>query len=455
MLGRIDMDKLREECGIFGIFSIYEVPLGPELFTALNSLQHRGQDSAGIAISTGKEIVCHKKLGLCYELFNTLPIDKLQGISAIGHVRYSTYGVNCLDNAQPLVTKDTYPLALAYNGNLLNAQILKDDLLSQGINFETTSDSEVILKLLQNTDTDLEIAVKQVANKLKGGFAILIQSKDKLIAIRDANGIRPLCLGKYQGNYVVASESCAFQNIGAKFLRDINPGEIISINKEDLKSSYYTEKCKSNTCAFEYIYFSRSDSSLDNESIYRTRLLAGKELFNESPVDADIVIGVPDSGIPAAIGYSKASGIPYELGFIKNSYVGRTFIAPNPEIRKRDLSLKLNVITENIKNKKVAVIDDSIVRGTTSKKIVTLLREAGAKEVHFLVASPPIKYPCYLGINTGHGQNLIARDFNLKEINKILGTDSINYLSLQGLYKSLNKKCVCSGCFNGSFPVAL
>ncbi|OPJ57531.1 amidophosphoribosyltransferase [Clostridium oryzae] len=458
-MNKILSDKFKEECGVFGIFSSEEdnLDVASVSYFGLYALQHRGQESAGIVVSDGKELNGHKGMGLVPDVFNEDNLSKLKGNAAIGHVRYSTTGSSNINNAQPILSKYKLgPIAIAHNGNLVNADVIRELLENGGCMFQTSIDTEVILNLIaRNSGESIEKAVFNAVQAIKGSFAIVILTQDKLIGVRDPNGIRPLCIGKLNNSYVLASESCALDTIGADFVRDVNAGEIVIIDKDGIKSLNPTEKIGCATCAFEYIYFARPDSVIDGINVYESRVRAGKTLFEEHPVDADIVVGVPDSGLAAAVGYAEASGIPYGTGFIKNKYVGRTFIAPTQEIRERAVSIKLNVLKVNVKDKRVVLVEDSIVRGTTSRKLVEQLKNAGAKEVHFRVASPVVKYPCYFGIDIAYRKELIGANLSVEEIREQTGADSLGYISLEGLLKSFGKKHIfCLGCFNGVYPVA-
>lgn len=456
----LDDDKLKEECGVFGIYSNEEEEMDVASLTyyGLYALQHRGQESAGIVVANNNELNCYKNMGLVSEVFDAEKINKLKGTSAIGHVRYSTTGSSNIENAQPIVSNYKLgSIAIAHNGNLVNAGVIKELLEDGGCIFHTSIDSEVLLNLVaRGAKKGIENAVVDAIQAVKGSFAIVILTGDKLIGVRDPNGIRPLCIGKLKNSYILCSESCALDSIGADFVRDVNPGEIVIIDKDGLKSLTFAERTKCETCAFEYIYFARPDSVMDGINIYNARTLAGMQLYKECPVEADIVIGVPDSGIAAAVGFSKASGIPFDIGFIKNKYVGRTFIAPSQEIREKTVAVKLNPLKSNIEGKRVVLIDDSIVRGTTSRKLVELLRKNGAKEVHFRVSSPVVKYPCYFGIDTPYRKSLIGAQLDIEKINEEIGSDSLGYLSIEGLLQSLGKdKGFCLGCFNGIYPVSV
>jgi amidophosphoribosyltransferase len=457
MIFDLDADKFKDECGVFGIFSPDEIDAATLTYYGLYALQHRGQESAGIAVSDGSSVKCYKNMGLVSEVFDEDSLAQLKGNSAIGHVRYSTTGSSNVNNAQPLLSKFKLgSIAMAHNGNLVNADVIRELLEDSGYVFQTSSDTEVIISLIaRGAKKGIERAVFNAIQAIKGSFAIVMITEDKLIGVRDTNGIRPLCIGKLDNSYILCSESCALDTIGADFVRDVEPGEIVIIDKEGLKSLNYTEKTKCETCAFEYIYFARPDSIIDGINVYESRVSAGEQLFKECPVEADIIVGVPDSGIPAAVGFSKASGIPYDTGFIKNRYIGRTFITPNQEMRERAVSVKLNVMKSNVAGKRVVLIDDSIVRGTTSKKLVELLRKAGAKEVHFRISSPVVKHPCYFGINTSNRDELIGANCTIDQIRDEIGADSLGYISIEGLLECFgDKKGFCLGCFNGVYPVS-
>jgi amidophosphoribosyltransferase len=346
-------------------------------------------------------------------------------------------------------------IAIAHNGNLVNADVIRDLLEDGGCVFQTSIDSEVILGLIaRGVKRGIEKAAVDSIQAIKGSYAIVILTQDKLIGVRDPNGIRPLCIGKINNSYILSSESCALDSVGAEFVRDVEPGEIIIIDKDGIKSINFSEKIKCETCAFEYIYFARPDSNIDGINVYNSRVKTGKMLYEEAPAEADIVIGVPDSGIPAAVGYAQASGIPYGIGFIKNKYVGRTFITPSQEMRERAVSVKLNPLKVNVDGKRIVIVDDSIVRGTTSRRLVESLRAAGAKEVHFRVSSPVVKFPCYFGIDTPYRSELIGASFSLEEIRREIGADSLGYISIKGLLGALGEnKGFCLGCFNGIYPV--
>ena len=451
------MDKFKEECGVFGIYSHKLMNVTEITYLGLYALQHRGQESAGIAVSDGKDILCHKGMGLVCDVFNREELGKSNGLSAIGHVRYSTTGSSNIENAQPILSRCKLgSIAIAHNGNLVNADVVRELLEDGGVIFQTSNDSEVVLNLIaRGAKKGIERAVVDAIQAVKGSYAMVILTEEKLIGVRDPHGIRPLCIGKLDDNYVLCSESCAIDALGGEFIRDVKPGEIVIIDNDGLKSINFAEKTKCETCSFEYIYFARPDSTIDSINVYSSRVKAGIELYRENPVDADIVIGVPDSGIPAAIGFSSVSNIPYGVGLIKNKYVGRTFIEPSQELREKAVSVKLNALRVNIEGKRVVLIDDSIVRGTTSVKLVEMLRRAGATEVHLRIASPPVKFPCYFGIDTPYRNELIASSVDNEGIRQEIGADSLAYLSINGLLSSLNVEGgFCLGCFNGIYPIS-
>ena len=452
-----EIDKLKEECGVFGCYSNSPIDAAVVTYYGLYSLQHRGQESAGIAVNTGEGIKVQKGMGLVSEVFSKEKLDALKGSSAIGHVRYSTTGDSNVKNAQPLDAETKLgPLSISHNGNIVNADVLRDLLEDTGRLFQTSSDSEVILNLIARAyKKGLPEAVSDAANTIQGSYALIILSNDCMVGARDRNGIRPLCIGKLDDAWIFASESCALDTIGADFVRDIKPGEIVIADKDGLRSINNMERTSCQTCSFEYIYFARPDSVIDEIDVYEMRCRSGERLYDECPVEADIISGVPDSGIPAAVGYSKKSGIPYEMTLIKNKYVGRTFITPSHELRERAVNVKLNVMRNSVKGKRVVLIDDSIVRGTTSRKLVEMLKDAGASEVHLRVASPPVAYPCYFGIDTPYRSELLGSEGSVEAMNKTIGADSLGYLSRKGLLVSLGgEEDFCMGCFTGVYPVA-
>lgn len=452
-------DKFKEECGVFGIFGSKDINAAAITYYGLYALQHRGQESAGIVSCKDKKLTCHKAMGLVNDVFDENIINKLDGTSAIGHVRYSTTGASNPVNAQPLLSEFKLgSIAIAHNGNLVNADIIRELLEDGGSIFQTTIDSEVILNLIaKGAKKGIENAVVDAIQAVKGSYGIVILTSEALIGVRDPNAIRPLCIGKLNDSYIFCSESCALDAIGAEFVRDVKPGEIVIADDNGLRSIMFAEQTKCETCAFEYVYFARPDSVIDGIDVYTARVKCGEILAKESPVEADLVIGVPDSGLSAAVGYAKASGIPYGIGLIKNKYVGRTFIAPTQELREKAVAVKLNALKVNIDGKRVVIIDDSIVRGTTSKRLVDILRKAGAKEVHFRVSSPVVKDPCYFGIDTGYRSELIGARKSLEEIRESIGADSLAYLSIEGMTNALSggkRKGYCLGCFNGIYPVS-
>ena len=452
-------EGLHEECGVFGIFSDGTIPPAYACYNGLLALQHRGQESCGIAVTDDGVIDYHKNMGLVTEVFNNSILDSLPGQMGISHVRYSTAGGSVLENAQPLVMRYVKgTLAVAHNGNLTNAVEIRRELEQTGAIFQTTIDSEVICYVIARERLkchSVEEAVAAAMQKIKGAYSLLVMSPRKLIAARDPHGFRPLCIGKYNNSYVFASESAALDACGAEFVRDVEPGEIVVADGDGIRSIKpdFGEKKKS-LCIFEYIYFARSDSFIDGVSVYESRKQAGRILAREFPVEADMVIGVPESGIDAAIGYSEESGIPYEKAIVKNGYIGRTFIKPTQSDRMKSVRIKLNPIADMVRGKRVVMIDDSIVRGTTIDRIVTMLREAGAKEVHMRISSPPFMWPCYYGTDIPSRGELIACKHTIEEITKLSGADSLGYLPVECLSEMLNYKNVdfCDGCFTGKYP---
>lgn len=456
-------DKLKEECGVFGIYDFDGGNVASSIYYGLFALQHRGQESCGIAVSdtAGPKGVVQscKGMGLVNEVFTEETLENLKGDIGVGHVRYSTAGASSRENAQPLVLnyiKGT--LGLAHNGNLINAQQLREELAYDGAIFQTTIDSEVIAyhiaRARVRTKT-VEEAVLHAMKKMKGAYSLVVMSPRKLIGARDPFGFKPLCIGKRDNAYVITSETCALDTIGAEFVRDVLPGEIVTITKEGITSD--TSMClpreKEARCIFEYIYFARPDSRIDSVSVYQSRILAGRYLAMDSPVEADMVVGVPESGNAAALGYSLESGIPYGTAFVKNNYVGRTFIKPKQSSRESSVRIKLNVLTEAVKGKRIIMIDDSIVRGTTCHRIVGMLKEAGAKEVHMRVSSPPFLWPCYFGTDVPAREQLIAYKRSIEEIRQLVGADSLGYLGLERLEELTGGLKVCKGCFTGNYPM--
>lgn len=447
---------IHDKCGIFGIFGHHKAA---ELtYLGLYALQHRGQESAGIASANNGHLYLHKGMGQVSDVFAQKEnLTKLTGRIAIGHTRYSTTGASSLINIQPLIiTNRERHLAIAHNGNLTNSYELYNKLDSAGSIFQTTSDTEIILHLIARSKKRTRIQrICDALNTVEGAFSLLFLTEQSIIAARDARGFRPLSLGKYRNSYVVASETCAFDLIGAKYIRDVEPGEIVEITKDGLKSYFPMNPQKPAFCIFEYIYFSRPDSKIYGENVDKVRRRLGRQLAKEHPVDADIVISIPDSANTATLGFSEESGIPFELGLIRNHYVGRTFIDPQQNIRDLDVKVKFNPVRGVLEGKRVVVVDDSIVRGTTSKKLVKMLRSAGAKEVHFRVSSPPIISPCFFGIDMPTKQELIGANKSVKEIEKYLQADSLRYLSLKGMLSmpSLPNTTFCDSCFSGKYPM--
>ena len=452
-------DSIHEECGVFGVYLNKTADAAALTYQALYSLQHRGQESCGIVVNDDGVFTYHKALGLVGQVFDREELDKLgKGQISIGHVRYSTTGGNSAANAQPLVVRHIKgPMSLAHNGNLTNARELREQFELKGMIFHSTNDTEVISYTITEERLrapSIEEAVCKAMYRIKGAYSLLIMSPKKLIAARDPNGFRPLCLGRLDDGYVISSESCAFDSLGAQFIRDIKPGEIVIIDENGLRT--IEEHCgkRGSLCVFEYIYFARPDSVIDGAGVHEARLRAGGFLFEEHPVDADIVIGVPDSGLDAALGFSQASGIPYGIGFIKNRYIGRTFIQPTQAQRTNSVKLKLNAISSTVKGKRVVMIDDSIVRGTTSARIVGLLREAGAKEVHVRISCPPFISPCYFGTDIDSKDKLIACRMSVEEICSFIGADSLGYLSLENVKRLTGRdQGFCTACFDEKYPV--
>ena len=456
------MSKLKEECGVFGIYGNLEA--ANLTYLGLYSLQHRGQESAGIVTSDGKRLYSHREMGLVTDVFSEDVINKLPGKTAIGHVRYSTAGSSDNKNTQPIVvTFLNGELAIAHNGNLTNAKTLRSELENEGSIFQSTTDTEVIVHLISRSkEKKLLQKVVSALSDCNGAYSLLFLSPEMLIAARDPKGFRPLSLGILDGSYVVASESCAFELIGAKYERDVEPGEIIVINDKGIESHKPFPEVKASSCVFEFIYFARPDSFINNKNVYQIRKELGKQLARENPADADIVIAVPDSGVPAAMGYAEELNIPLEMGLLRSHYVGRTFIEPQQSIRDFGVKLKLHAVKEVIEGKRVVIIDDSIVRGTTSRKIVKMIREAGAKEIHMRISSPPMKFSCYYGIDTPSKGELIANTLNIDEINTYITSDSLGYLSIEGIHKSMKnygtlgeKENYCNACFTGNYPVEI
>lgn len=457
-------DTLHEECGVFGMYDFDGVDVASTIYYGLFALQHRGQESCGIAVSDTSgpmgKVLSYKGMGLVNEVFTPDHLEQMKGDIGVGHVRYSTAGSSTRENAQPLVlnyVKGT--LALAHNGNLINAPELRKELEYTGAIFQTTIDSEVIAYYIARerlNSQSAEEAVRRACQRLKGAYALVVASPRKLIGARDPYGFKPLCIGKRDNSYIITSETCALDTIGATFVRDVLPGEVVTISPEKGIESDMTmalPKEQEARCIFEYIYFARPDSHIDGVSVYASRIKAGRFLAQDSPVEADLVTGVPESGNAAALGYSLESGIPYGTAFVKNSYVGRTFIKPKQSSRESSVQVKLNVLREAVAGKRVIMIDDSIVRGTTSDRIVRMLREAGATEVHVRISSPPFLWPCYFGTDIPAREQLIAYNRTIEDIRKIIGADSLGYLGIERLSEMAEGLPICKGCFNGCYPM--
>lgn len=441
-------------CGLFGIYN-HKDAVNLTYF-GLYSLQHRGQESAGIVVSNGEKVSYHKEMGLVSSALESRKLKKLLGNIAIGHVRYSTTGSSVIQNAQPFIANfKKGVIAIAHNGNLTNTLELKDKLEEEGSIFQTSVDSEIIVHLLTKSKKEtFEEKLADALLQVKGSYCVILLTENKIIAVRDPEGFKPLCLGKIGGSYTLASETCAFDITGAKFIREIEPGEMVVIDNDGLKSTKPFLKQKNAFCIFELVYFARPDSNIYNSNVYMTRKALGRGLAKEHPVKADIVIAIPDSGNYAALGYSQESGIPLELGIIRNHYVGRTFIQPTQSMRDVGVKLKLNPVVEVIKGKRIVVVEDSIVRGTTSRIRVKALREAGAKEIHLRVSCPPIKFPCHYGIDFPSKEELVAYKHSVADIAKELNVDSLGYLSLEGLVGAMSAggENFCTACFSGKYP---
>ena len=463
-------DKFHDECGVVGVYLNPEdekIKAGKKnaavlSYYALVSLQHRGQESAGICVSDGENVKIHKAMGLVSDVFNLEHLTDLNGFISVGHVRYATAGSKTIENAQPMLIQSKLgSVAVAHNGQLVNYVQLRELFEETGATFSSSSDTEVIVKLIaRGYKKGLERALTDTIQMIKGSFALCVMTKDALIGARDSNGIRPLCLGQVEGGWVLASESCAIDAMNGIFVRDIRPGEIVIINQDGVLSFDFGEKTSKRSCIFEYVYFARPDSIIDGISVQEARYKMGEQLAKESPVEADVVVGVPDSGLGAAMGYARASGIPYAMGVVKNKYIGRTFIAPTQKDRENMVFVKLNALKNDLYGKRVIVIDDSIVRGTTSRRLVQILKRAGAKEVHFRVSSAPVKFPCHLGIDTPTKAELISSGHDVEEVRKEIGADSLAFISVEGMFEALrscNKEQYgfCKGCFTGEYPMAI
>ena len=451
---------LHEECGVFGVYGIPDA--ASLVYYGLHALQHRGQEGCGIVACGDDQVLRRiKGEGLVHEIFSDE--DKFSGLPgsmAIGHVRYSTTGGGSIENVQPfLFHHNTGDFALAHNGNLVNSEQLRHYLEDHGSLFQSSSDSEILAHLIRKDNKERHrpriLAIKEALNMIEGAFAFLIMTKNRLYVCRDKHGLRPLSLGRLGDGYVVSSETCALDAVGATFVRDIEPGEIVTIDHHGLRSNFYSDFRHHFMCAMEYIYFSRPDSDIEGTNVHSFRKLTGRLLYEESPVDADIVVGVPDSSLSAAMGYAEASGLPYEMGLIKNKYIARTFIQPSQALREKGVRMKLSAVKSIVRGQRIVLIDDSVVRGTTSRRIVKMLREAGATEVHLRIASPPIKSPCFYGVDMSTYDELLCAHKDLDEVRKILGVDSLAFLSQEALYKAGKREELCLACFTGDYPTYL
>ncbi|HEY7350379.1 MAG TPA: amidophosphoribosyltransferase [Ktedonobacterales bacterium] len=454
------LNEWHEECGVFGIWNH---PDAAQITSyALYALQHRGQESAGIAVVDGAEMPHHRGMGLVNEVFTPGTLAGLHGRAAVGHVRYSTTGSSHLANAQPLVfTFRQGNLALAHNGNLINAEQLHDELERKGSIFQSTSDTEVVAHLIARAGyADFIESIRESMRVVEGGYAMVLLTNDQLIALRDPNGLRPMALGQLGAAYVVASETCAFDTIGATFIRDIEPGEMLVIDDSGVRCERFAPAKNKALCTFEYIYFARPDSDIDGINVHMVRKQLGRVLARACPVEADVVTGVPDSSISAAIGYAEEAGMPYEIALVKNKYIGRTFIQPSQEQRQHGVALKLNVVRKVVEGKRVVIVDDSLVRGTTSARLVSLVRAAGATEVHMRISSPPVRHPCFYGIDTSDRTKLIAAQQSIPEIQQFIGADSLAYLTEEQMLGAFgitdtNTHPFCNACFTGNYPTRL
>ncbi len=454
------MDKVHEECGVFGFYDNDGFDVARLTYYGLYALQHRGQESAGIAVNDDGEFLCHKDLGLVPEVFSDLILNNLKGTMAVGHVRYSTKGGNMRENAQPLVNKYVKgTLALAHNGNLINGAKLRNELEKNGAIFHTTIDSEVIMyKLAQERirSHSIEQAMLRAMDSLQGAYSIVLMSPRKLMGARDPYGFRPLCIGKMKNSYILSSETCALENLGAEFIREVEPGEVVVIDHNGIRSIKNEQAQKrAKICIFEHIYFARPDSEIQGASVYEMRKLMGRHLAKDFPVEADLVFGVPDSGLCAAIGYAEESGIPYGYGFVKNRYIGRTFIQPTQAQREQSVNIKLNVVKSAVRGKRVVMVDDSIVRGTTCANIIRELKEGGAKEVHLMISSPPFMWPCYFGTDIPSRDVLMAVQYSVEEMRQKIGADTLGFLSMEAIKEiAQNLNCdYCDACFSGKYAV--
>ncbi len=450
-------DHFHDECGVFGVFNHPEA--ANLTYLGLYSQQHRGQESAGIVSTDGKNFYTHRGMGLVADIFDKRSISSLKGHSSIGHVRYSTSGESGLRNCQPFAFEYAHGgLALCHNGNIVNAQQLRLELEKRGSIFHTTSDTEVVMHLIAKSgEPTMEKRITSAVRQIAGGFSLLILVENRLVGLRDRNGIRPLVLGRLGESWVLASETCAFDLIGAQYVRDIEPGEMVIIDEHGVQSLFPLSDREAKFCVFEYVYFARPDSTLEGVNVYEARYRIGVELAREAPADADVVVPVPDSGVPPAMGYAEASGIPFQMGLIRNHYVGRTFIEPKQSIRNFGVKLKLNPNRRLIEGKRVILVDDSIVRGTTSRKIVEMVRSAGAREIHMRISSPPTKHSCFYGVDTPDKEKLLANRMSIEEMCEAIGADSLAFVSFAGMYRAVGKPqhLHCDACFSGNYPVAI
>lgn len=456
-----EIKGLNEECGVFGVWGH---PNAAQItYYGLHSLQHRGQEGAGMVVTDGLHLKGHKGEGLVTEVFSAGTMEEISGKSAIGHVRYATAGGSGYENVQPLLFhSQSGSLALAHNGNLVNAESLKHQLEGQGSIFQTSSDTEVLAHLIKRSGfSELKDKVKNALTMLKGAYAFLVMTEKEMLVALDPNGLRPLSIGRIGDSYVIASETCAFDIVGAEFVRDVVPGELLIINDEGMRSELFSLSTTKSICTMEYIYFSRPDSNIHGINVHTARKNLGKRLAIEAPIEADVVTGVPDSSISVAIGYAEASNIPYEMGLIKNRYVGRTFIQPSQSLREQGVKMKLSPVRGVVEGKRVIMVDDSIVRGTTSRRIVSMLKEAGATEVHVVISSPPIKNPCFYGIDTSTREELIASKNSVEELRKIIGADTLTFLSVEGMIEAIGHSTdgsshgQCLACFTGNYPTEI
>jgi amidophosphoribosyltransferase len=454
-----DLDRPHDECGVFGVYAP-GADVSRLTYFGLFALQHRGQESAGIAVSDGRTLRTHKEMGLVSQVFDEEHLVWMQGHLGIGHTRYSTTGSSIACNAQPIVVETPHgPIAVAHNGNIVNTSELRDELKREGVLFHTTNDSEVLAQCIASLHKgDIVRAVREAMAQVEGAYSVVVLTHDQLLAFRDPNGIRPLCLAALNGTgHVVSSETCALSVIGAQFIREIEPGELVVIDGDGVREYPALFPQRPAMCVFEFIYLARPDSCIYDKSLHAARVRMGQELFHEHPVDAQVVIPVPDTGYPAAIGFAQASHIKFNEGLIKNRYIGRTFIQPDQRMREQGVRMKLSALRENLRGKRVVMVDDSIVRGTTTGKIVRLIREAGATQVHVRISSPPVKWPCFYGIDMADRKDLIAARRSVEDIRKHIGADSLGYLSMKGLMRAIgmHKDRFCHACFTGDYPIEI